>query len=78
MRKEGYNMLRPGDLVQRRLRNGYVDLLLILGIARGPYDDHSGRTYYKVLCAGGDCGKMYLPDEWLVQRICGGGQDGQR
>jgi hypothetical protein len=62
-------MLRAGDLVKRQLRNGYEDYLIVLGVASPPYDKHRGRTYYSVLYKGGKRGKMYLPDDWLIQRL---------
>lgn len=73
--KEGYNMLKRGDLVQRQLRNGYKDLLLVLGISKGSYDNHGGRAYYMVLYNRGKRGKMHLPDRWLLQRLSEGNED---
>jgi hypothetical protein len=75
---------RPGDLVLCKLRKGHSRLVLVLEAY--PYqlwrgNSANNRWRYTVLYRSGDVGqlyKMHLKPEWLLQRITGGGQDGQR
>ena len=75
---------RAGDLVLCKLRNGHRRLVIVLKAY--PYqlwrgNSTNNRWRYTVLYSDVSVGKLYkmhLRPEWLLQRITGGGQDGQR
>jgi hypothetical protein len=75
--------LRSGDLVLCKLRNGYTHLVLVLNTHEYQLWSvntdlaHRQNWRYLVLSSNGSTRKMQLKPAWLLQRVTGGGQDGQ-